>query len=310
MLVGRPAAGGDLAAQPGAHRLRAARRPGGSWPVLRPGRARRGRHQVGHAGAPRAAARPRGWPRRRAACSTRSACRARASTRSSTSDLPWLAERGARVVVAIAGSTVEEYARAGPTGCGAPGRGRWSRSTSPARTSRTAAWSSPATRRAAAEVVARSGQHAARRAGARQARRPTSPTSSPSPGPCVDAGADGLSMINTLLGMAIDTDRRAAPARRGHRRAVRPGDPAGGGALRLAGARRRCPRCRSSASAAWAPAGTRRARAGRGQRGLGRHRQLPRPSSGGRGRRGPRALPRRPGRRSPAELPAMFKAER
>ena len=51
----------------------------------------------------------------------------------------------------------------------------------------------------------------------------------------VDAGADGLTLINTLLGMAVDTGRAPAPAGRGHRRAVRPGDPAGGRPLRLAG---------------------------------------------------------------------------
>ena len=55
-----------------------------------------------------------------------------------------------------------------------------------------------------------------------------------------------------------DRHRHDAPgARRRHRRAVRAGDPAGGGALRLAGARGAAATCRSSAWAASAPAWTR-----------------------------------------------------
>ena len=55
-----------------------------------------------------------------------------------------------------------------------------------------------------------------------------------------------------------DRHRHDAPgARRGHRRAVRPGDPAGRGALRVAGAPGACRTCRSSAWAASAPAWTR-----------------------------------------------------
>ena len=46
----------------------------------------------------------------------------------------------------------------------------------------------------------------ARRAGAGQARPRTSPTSSPSPAPACRAGADGLTLINTLLGLVIDPD--------------------------------------------------------------------------------------------------------
>ena len=87
--------------------------------------------------------------------------------------------------------------------------------------------------------------------------RPTSPTSSRSPRPCVDAGADGLSMINTTARHGHRPRHDAAGARRRHRRPVRPGDPADRGALRLAGARRRCPTSRSSAWAASVPASTR-----------------------------------------------------
>ena len=63
---------------------------------------------------------------------------------------------------------------------------------------------------------------------------------------CVDAGADGLSMINTLLGHGHRPRHHAPGARRGHRRAVRPGGQAGGGALHLAGARGAAGRRRSS----------------------------------------------------------------
>ena len=53
---------------------------------------------------------------------------------------------------------------------------------------------------------------------------------------CVASGADGLSLINTLLGMVIDpvTMRPVLAGR--YRRPVRPGHQAGSGAVRLAGA--------------------------------------------------------------------------
>ncbi len=50
----------------------------------------------------------------------------------------------------------------------------------------------------------------------------------------VKAGADGLTMINTLLGMVIDTDRAPAAGRRGDRRPVRSRRPPGGGPRDLA----------------------------------------------------------------------------
>ena len=90
--------------------------------------------------------RRRGWPRRPAACSTRSACRGRASTRFIEHDLAWLAEHGARTVVSIAGGAHRRVRRAGPQARAATRPWRCSRSTSPARTSRTAARCSPATR--------------------------------------------------------------------------------------------------------------------------------------------------------------------
>ena len=120
-------------------------------------------------------------------------------------DLAWLADRGARAVVSIAGGSVEDYAQLAQRLRGRPGC-RWSRSTSPARTSRTAARCSPATPRAASDVVERRAREHRRPASrSSPSSRPTSPTSPPIARACVDAGADGLSVINTLLGMVIDT---------------------------------------------------------------------------------------------------------
>ena len=103
-----------------------------------------------------------------------------------------------------------------------------------------------------------------------------------SPQACVKAGADGLTMINTLLGMVIDTDLMRPQLGRGHRRAVRSGDPAGRGPRHLAGARRdaRGPaadgadhRGRGSAHRARRPGAGR----GRSERRPGRHGDLQRP---------------------------------
>ena len=61
-------------------------------------------------------------------------------------DLAWLRDRGARAVVSIAGGSVDEYAKLAQRLRHVGRRRRRSRSTSPAPTSRTGAWSSPATR--------------------------------------------------------------------------------------------------------------------------------------------------------------------
>jgi dihydroorotate dehydrogenase (NAD+) catalytic subunit len=119
-------------------------------------------------------------------------------------DLPWLLARGARAVVSIAGSTVAEFAELAARLSAAPGV-------------------------TAVEVniscpnVADRGQvfacDPAAAAAVIQAVRAALPAGVPvvaklSPdvtdivsvaGACVAAGADGLSLINTLLGMAIDT---------------------------------------------------------------------------------------------------------
>lgn len=120
-------------------------------------------------------------------------------------DLPWLARRGVRVVVSIAGGSVEEYAKVAQALRDAPGVVAIEVNIScPNVESRGQVFACDP--QAAADVVG--------------AVRQTVPATVPvlaklSPDvtdivaiarSCVDAGADGLSMINTLLGMAIDTD--------------------------------------------------------------------------------------------------------
>ena len=141
--------------------------------------------------------------------------------------------------------------RAGPPAARRARGCRPSRSTSPARTSRTAAWSSPATRGAAAAVVGAVRRHTA-----------------PSACRCfAKLSPDVTDIVDDRPGLRRRRRRRpvddqhaarhghrprhdAAGARRRHRRAVRAGDPAGRGALRLAGARGPARTCRSSAWAA------------------------------------------------------------
>ena len=120
-------------------------------------------------------------------------------------DLPWLAQRGARAMVSIAASTVEDYVELAHRLRGAPGLTAIEVNIScPNVADRGLVFAcDPA---AAAEVVG-------------AVRRATSPSvpvfAKLSPDvtdivavarSCVDAGADGLSMINTLLGMALDLD--------------------------------------------------------------------------------------------------------
>ena len=101
------------------------------------------------------------------------------------------------------------------------------------------AWCSPATPVSAAQVVG-GVVGGGRRAGCPcwPSSRRTSPTSSPIARACLTAGADGLSMINTVLGMVIDTDT-LRPALAGITGGLSgPGDPPGRRPVRLAGARR------------------------------------------------------------------------
>jgi dihydroorotate dehydrogenase (NAD+) catalytic subunit len=120
-------------------------------------------------------------------------------------DLPWLHEKGARAVVSVAGGSVEEYAELARRLRGAPGLAAVEVNIScPNVADRGLVFACDP--RASAAVVA-------------AVRRETAPSvpvvAKLSPDvtdivaiarSCVDAGADGLSMINTLLGMAIDPD--------------------------------------------------------------------------------------------------------
>jgi len=121
-------------------------------------------------------------------------------------DLPWLAEQGARAVVSIAGGTVEEYATLAARLRGRPGLALLEVNIScPNVEDRGQVFAcDPA---AAAAVL---------RAVKRQVSGSVPVLAKLSPDvtdivavarAVVEAGADGLSLINTLLGMVIDTDR-------------------------------------------------------------------------------------------------------
>ncbi len=120
-------------------------------------------------------------------------------------DLPWLLSRGARAVVSIAGSTVEEFAELAARLSDAPGV-----------TAIEVNISCPNVEHRgqvfACDVADAGSVVAAVRA---RTRRDIPVFAKLSPDvtdivsiarSCVTAGADGLSMINTLLGMAIDTE--------------------------------------------------------------------------------------------------------
>jgi len=118
-------------------------------------------------------------------------------------DLPWLAARGARAVVSIAGGSVEEFAELARRLAGRPEVALLEVNIScPNLASRGQVFACHPV--AAAEVV---------RAVKAESTVPILAKLSPDvtdivaiARSCVDAGADGLSMINTLLGMVIDTD--------------------------------------------------------------------------------------------------------
>jgi dihydroorotate dehydrogenase (NAD+) catalytic subunit len=117
-------------------------------------------------------------------------------------DLPWLAERGARTVVSIAGGSVEEYTRIAQKLRGKPGLTLIEVNIScPNVEDRGQVFA--CNPRTAADVVA-----AVRRVSSVPVFAKLSPDVTDIVSiaqAVVDAGAQGLSMINTLLGMAIDT---------------------------------------------------------------------------------------------------------
>ena len=125
---------------------------------------------------------------------------------SSTHDLPWLHEHGARAVVSIAGGSVEEYAELAGRLRGAPGLIAVEVNISCPNVDDRGLVFACDPGAAAAVVGAVRAQTAPSRARCSPSCRRTSPTSSTIARACVDAGADGLSMINTLLGMALDPD--------------------------------------------------------------------------------------------------------
>jgi len=119
-------------------------------------------------------------------------------------DLAWLRERGARAVVSIAGGSVEDYAELATRLAGAEGVTALEVNIScPNVESRGQVFAcDPAAASAVLSAVRRR----------TPARVPVLAKLSPDvtdivevARACVDAGADGLSMINTLLGMVIDT---------------------------------------------------------------------------------------------------------
>ena len=66
----------------------------------------------------------------------------------------------------------------------------------------------------------------------------------------LDAGATGLTLVNTVMGLVIDADDARAAARRGRRRVSRPADQADRAARGVGGVARAIPACRSSGPAA------------------------------------------------------------
>ncbi len=120
-------------------------------------------------------------------------------------DLPWLHEKGARTVVSIAGGSVEEYAELARRLRGAPGLCALEVNIScPNVSNRGLVFACDPG--AAHEVVGAVRRHTAPSVPVFAKLSPDVTDIVTIARSCVDAGADGLSMINTLLGMAIDTD--------------------------------------------------------------------------------------------------------
>ena len=120
-------------------------------------------------------------------------------------DLPWLHEQGARAVVSIAGGSVEEYAELARRLRGAPGMVALEDNIScPNVENRGLVFACDPG--AASEVVAAVRRHTAPSVPVLAKLSPDVTDIVTIARACVDAGADGLSMINTLLGMALDVD--------------------------------------------------------------------------------------------------------
>ena len=191
-------------------------------------------------------------------------------------DLPWLLSRGARAVVSIAGGSVAEYADLATRLSDAAGVTAIEVNIScPNVEHRGQVFAcSPDSSAAVIEAV---------RARARY-DIPVFAKLSPDvtdivtiAKACVSAGADGLSMINTLLGMVIDTDTMRPAAGRAHRRPVGARHPAGRGPLHLAGARGAARRSHHRDGRRPHRPGRAGADPGRRVDGQRRHHDLPRP---------------------------------
>jgi dihydroorotate dehydrogenase (NAD+) catalytic subunit len=121
-------------------------------------------------------------------------------------DLAWLHERGARAVVSIAGGSVEDYARLAQKLRGRPGLSMVEVNIScPNVEDRGQVFACDP--RAASGVVQAVRQNTAPGIPVFAKLSPDVTDITKVARACVDAGADGLSVINTLLGMAIDTTR-------------------------------------------------------------------------------------------------------
>jgi dihydroorotate dehydrogenase (NAD+) catalytic subunit len=120
-------------------------------------------------------------------------------------DLPWLAEHGARAVVSVAGSTVEEFAELARRLRGAPGLAAVEVNIScPNVADRGLVFACDPG--ASHEVVGAVRRHTAPSVPVFAKLSPDVTDIVAIARACVDAGADGLSLINTLLGMALDLD--------------------------------------------------------------------------------------------------------
>jgi dihydroorotate dehydrogenase (NAD+) catalytic subunit len=121
-------------------------------------------------------------------------------------DLSWLADRGARAVVSIAGGSVEDYARLAAKLRGRPGLSMIEVNIScPNVEDRGQVFACDP--RAAAGVVEAVRKNTAPGVPVFAKLSPDVTDITTVARSCVNAGADGLSVINTLLGMAIDTTR-------------------------------------------------------------------------------------------------------
>ena len=119
-------------------------------------------------------------------------------------ELPWLAERGARVLVSIAGERVEEFAETARRLNGRPGVvGIEANICCPNADNRGLVFGcNPAT---SYDVIAAVREVADPGLPVYAKLTPDVTSITEIAAACVKAGADGLSMINTLLGMSIDT---------------------------------------------------------------------------------------------------------